>query len=232
MGWFDKHKQVSDGKTPEEQSKAEVDALVERLGASIDERLKPLREEITGLKTDWESIKAEAAKPPAGDGQPKNADGTPREPTEEEKARNTSQATIALAVATNARLTEREVLDELPADWSHLTPDIRALFANTPIQRKAQPDYVDYCRNCADLVIAKAARKAGLRYDQGNKSFFLEDKSAVSTSGEESPLSDPALTWNQTKPDGGVKRWSPAEQLAALGIKPEEFAESIKKGVV
>ena len=232
MGWFDKHK-PAEGKTPEEQSKAEMEALVERLGASIEEKIgKPLREEITALKTDWEAIKAEATKNPAEDKTPRNADGTPRELTDEEKNRNASQATIALAVQTNARLTEREVIDELPRDWSHLIPEIRSMFANTPIQRKAQSDYADYCRNCADLVIAREARKAGLRYDQEHKTFFLEDKSSASNN-EESPLSDPALVWHQQKGDGSVKRWSPEDQLRVLGIDPKEFAERAKKdGVV
>jgi hypothetical protein len=232
MGFFEKHKPAADGKTAEEQSEAQMTALVERLGASLEERIaKPLREDLTALKTEWETIKAEATKPPAAAG-PTDESGKPRELTDEEKRNNATRATITLAVTTNARLTEREIIDELPADWSHLTPDIRALFANTPIERKAQPDYADYCRNCADLVIAKAARKAGLRYDQGNKTFFLEDKSAAGASGQDSPLSDPSLVWNQTKGDGSVKRWTAEEQLRKLGIDPKEFAANVEKGVV
>ena len=45
MGFFDKHKNAAaDGKTAEEQSEAQMNALVDRLGASIEERIKPLRE--------------------------------------------------------------------------------------------------------------------------------------------------------------------------------------------
>jgi len=230
MGWFDKHK-PAEGKNAAEQSEAEMNALVERLGTSLEERIgKPLRDDLTALKTEWETIKAEATRPPAPTG-PTNADGTPRELTDEEKNRQRGDATVALAVATNARLTEREVLDALPADFDDLIPEIRAHFNNTPIQRKAQPDYADYCRNCADVVIAKAARKAGLRSSDGGKTFFLEDKS-TSTSREDGVLSDPALVWNQTKADGSVKAWSPEEQLRKLDIDPAKFSESVKKGVV
>jgi hypothetical protein len=231
MGWFDKHKPV-EGKTAEEQSKAEMDALVDRLGTSLEERIaKPIREELTALKTEWETVKTEATKVPPLDTTPRNADGTPRTLTAEEQARNTQQATLGVAVLTNARLTEREVLDELPTDWSHLVPEIRGLFANTPIEAKAKPDYAQYCRNCADLVIAREARKAGLRYNGESKTFFLEDKSTSATR-EEGVLSDPTLVWHQEKANGVTKVWTPSEQLAALGIDPKEFAESQKKGVV
>jgi hypothetical protein len=229
MGWFDKHKPDAT-KTPEEQSKAEMDALLERFTAVVDERVKPLSDGLTALKSDWDGIKAEAGKTPPPDNRPKNADGTPRELTDEEKSRQRGDATVALAIATNARLTEREVLDALPADWQHLVPEIRAFFNDTPIQRKAQADYAEYCNNCADLVIAKAARKAGLRYNRESQSFFLEDKSTSSTQ-EDGVLSDPSLAWRQETANG-TRVMSAAEQLRKLGIDPKEFEESVKKGVV
>lgn len=230
MPFFNRRKpDASDaGKTAEEQSEAQVNALVEKLGASVEERFfKPLREELTGLKNEWETIKTEATKPPAAAG-PTNADGTPRELSQEEKNALGTKAAFAQSVLTNARLTEREVLDELPADWSHLIPKIRAHFASTSLDRKALPDYADYCRNCADLEIARAARTAGLRFNQESKTFFLEDKSGAGTSGEDNPLNDPSLTWR--KPDGKVV--TGLETLAALDIDPAKFAESMKKGVV
>lgn len=234
MGWFDKHKPAASdaGKTADEQSEAQVNALVDRLGASLEERIaKPLREDLNALKTEWETIKAEATKPPETDKRPKNADGSPRELTQEEKNALGTQAAFAQSVLTNARLTEREVLDELPSDWAHLVPEIRTYFTSTPIDRKAQADYAEYCRNCADLVIAKHARKAGLRYDKDNKTFFLEDKSASGGDHEPGPLSDPSLSWRQ-ETASGTRVWTPEEQLAKLGIDPKDFAESVRKGVV
>jgi hypothetical protein len=223
-------KRGSDDAKTAEQSEAEMNALVERFGASIDERIKPLREGFDALKTDWETIKAEATKPPAPAG-PTNADGTPRELTEDEKRNNITRASVELSVQTSARLTEREVLDSLPADFADLIPDIRALFNNTPIQRKAQSDYADYCNNCADVVIAKHARKAGLRFNRESKTFFLEDKSTSETR-DDGVLSDPDLVWNQQKSNGEIKRWSVADQLRVLDIDPKELADNMKKGVV
>jgi len=190
-----------------------------------------LREGVEKLQSDWDGNKTEATRTTPADTTPRNADGTPRELTAEEKQRNTQQATLGVAVLTNARLTEREVLDELPPDWQHLIPEIRGYFANTPIEQKAKPDYAEYCRNCADLAIAKAARKAGLRYNRENQSFFLEDKSTSSTQ-EDGVLSDPSLAWNQQRGDGSIRTWSAGEQLRKLVIDPKEFEESVKKGVV
>src|SRR4029077_15891037 len=89
MGWFEKHKPAAnaDGKSAEEQSKAEMDALVDRFAGVVDERTKPLREAVEKVQADWETIKAEATKPPEAKG-PTNADGTPRELTDDEKRNN------------------------------------------------------------------------------------------------------------------------------------------------
>ena len=226
MGWLDRHKQA-DGKS-DEQSKAEMDQLVERLGASFEEklnaRLEPLTTTVTALKTDWESIKTEATKT---DTTPRNADGTPRELTDDEKRNNREAATVGLVVQANARLTERDVLDEIPSGWKHIVPDVRKMFADTPIQRKAQPDYAEYCRNIVTLVIGNAARKAGLSTSDNGGSFFLEDKSGSSTE-QGGVLSDPSLAWR--KNDGSTE--SASETLRKLGIAPKDFEESVKRGVV
>ena len=59
MGKWNPFTKTSDDKNVDnkDQSKSEADELVERLGASMEERLKPFRDEITSLKNDWESIK-------------------------------------------------------------------------------------------------------------------------------------------------------------------------------
>ncbi len=229
MAWpkFGREKEPEE-KKDDVQSKADVDALVDRIGSSIEERFfKPLESKVTALQTKWDEIEKAATAPP----KETNEDGTPKVLSEEEKNKLGTQATFAMSVQTNARLTEREVIDEISSSWSHLLPDIRAYFTNTPLARKAQADYPDYCRNIADMVIGKAAKAAGLRYDGQNKSFFLEDKS-TSVTREEGPLSDPSLVWHQQKPDGSTKTWSVADQLAALKIDPKELSDNMKKGIV
>jgi hypothetical protein len=219
----------ADEKT-EEQSKAEMDALLEGFSAKVEEKIAPLRTTVENLQTKWNVIEAEATKPPVVDNRPKNPDGTPRDLTDDEKRNNATLAGVQLSVQTNARLTEREVIDELQDDWKHLIPEIRGIFASTPIEQKARTDYAQYCRNCVDLVIAREARKSGLRRNSETGAFFIESK-GTSESREDSVLSDPSLAWRQETPNG-VRVMSAQEQLEKLGIDPAKFAESVKKGVV
>jgi hypothetical protein len=214
-----------DGEKKDDQSKSEVDELVEKLGASFEaklsERLDPLQKGFTELKGEWDGIKAAATK----NDDPPPADDTL---TEEQKLKKNQDGLFALNVATNARLTESEVISEISANWAHLIPEIRTILAATPLQRKAQADYAVYCRNVKDMIVGQAAQKAGLRYDNKGGRFFLED-AAAKTGGADSPLSDPDLSW--TDPNTG-KTITGSETLARLGIKPEEFVENQKKGYV
>src|SRR6266850_6739021 len=167
-----------------EQEKSEVDQLVEKLGVSFDERIKPLKEGFEALKSEWDGIKAAAEKetPPNN-----NGGGGTEELTDEQKAQRDRKALLVLAVQTNARITEGEVLSEISAQWAHLIPEIKGYFASTPVERKAQPDYAEFCRNIKDMVVGKAAQKAGLRYDNKGSRYWLEDSSAK-TGGADSPL--------------------------------------------
>lgn len=217
------NKKPSEGS--EDQSKAEMDAMFERFGTMVDERMKPLNEKVSALSTDWETVKTEATKVTPPDTRPRDENGNLRELTADEKQRNLNSALVQQNVQTAARLTERDVLDSLPSDWKHLIPEIRALFAQTEIGRKAQPDYAEYCQNCADLVIAREAKKAGLRFNQESKEFFLEDKSAGGSTPD-SILNDPSLAWNNNG-----KVMSAREQLDKLGIDPKKFEERNARGV-
>lgn len=223
MGMLDRFKKTPEGS--DEQSKAEMDAMFERFGAMVDERMKPLNEKVSALSTDWETVKTEATKVTPPDTRPRDENGNLRELTADEKQRNLNSALVQQNVQTAARLTERDVLDSLPSDWKHLIPEIRALFAQTDIGRKAQPDYAEYCQNCADLVIAREAKKAGLRFNQESKEFFLEDKSAGGSTPD-SILNDPSLAWNNNG-----KVMSAREQLDKLGIDPKKFEERNARGV-
>jgi hypothetical protein len=207
-----------------DQSKSEADELVERLGASMEERLKPFRDEITSLKNDWESIKQAASKaeePPPPD---------PASLTPEQRHENERNALLALTVQAHARITEADCISNVASRWPNLIPQIKDAFAKTPVQRKAQTDYAEYCQNIVKMLVGDAAMKAGLNYDdkrEGSK-FFIED-GAGKGDGDESLLSDRSLTW-QDPINGRVE--TPRDTLRKLGIKPEEFEEAMKKGAV
>jgi hypothetical protein len=226
MGLFDR-KKTSDG---EDQSKAEMDAMFERFGSMVDERMKPVVEKVSALSTDWEAVKAEATKSPVVDTRPRDENGNVRDLTPEERQRDMNIALAKQNIATSARLTERDVLDALPKDYADLKPQIAEMFRSTPIERKAQPDYAEYCQNCADLAIAREARKGGVRRNSDTKEFFLEDKSAGS-SASDSILNDPSLVWHYDSPNG-PQTMSAKEQLRKLHIDPKDFEDYAKRGRV
>jgi len=231
VGWSP-FKKTEPEKT-DDQTKSEVDQLVEKLGASFDakltERLDPLQKGFTELKGEWDGIKAAATeKPDTNNNGGAGGGATDETLTDEQKAAKDRRALLILSVQTNARITESEIISEVSGQWAHLVPEMKEFFAHTPVERKAMPDYAVFCRNIKDMVVGKAAQKAGLRFDGKNQRFFLEDATAK-TGGADSPLADPDLNW--TDPNTG-KTISASETLARLGIKPEEFVENQKKGLV
>lgn len=222
MAWPFRKEESQDGKQ-QEQQQADIDALVEKLGVSFEARLKPLQETVTGLKTEWDTMKAAAAKEEEA-ARSKNAE----ELTDEEKRNNAQRAGLELTIRTNARITENEIISEIATRWGKFIPEIKKYFDETPVGRKSMPDYPSYCRNIVTMVIGKAAMDKGLSFSEQGNRFFLEDASAK-TGGDDSPLSDPGLTW--TDPISG-KTMSASEQLGRLGIDPAKFVESQKKGYV
>jgi hypothetical protein len=210
------------GTADDQQSKSEADLLVEKLGASIDERLKPLTEKVEGIAS-WQSkieeqFKAETAPDPN-----KNSDGT--ELTAEQKAERDKNALFALTVQANARITETEVLNAIQNKWPQFVAEARGIFAKTNWQRKTQADYPDYCNNVVDMLIGREAKKGGLGYDSNTSRFFVED-SAASTGGEDSPLNNAELTWTDERTG---RTLTASEQLARLKIDPKKFTEWMKQ---
>lgn len=228
MGMLDRFKKTPEGS--DDQSKAEMDAMFERFGTMVDERLKPVTEKVSTLAGEWETIKAEATKTAPPDTRPRDEHGNVRELTADEKQRNLNIALAEQNVQNAARFIERDVLDTLPTDFKDLKPQIAQMFRDTPVARKAQPDYAEYCQNCADLAIAREARKGGLRRNPDTREFFLEDKSSGS-SEPDSILNDPSLVWHYDSPSG-PRSMTAAEQLRKLHIDPKTFEDSVKKGLV
>jgi hypothetical protein len=218
MGFWDKKQdaQIDEKKADESvQSKTEIDQLVEKLGASFEERLRPIREEVTGIKAKFDAI--EQAASATEDAEPADL------ATNAEKWKQENLGPLAVQNALlAARITEREVLDSVPDEWRDVViPRVRELLdKQTNIQQKASPSYPAYVQNCVDLIIGQEAKKAGLRRDSKTKQFFIED--ATRSSSEATPLNDASLDWIDRK--GRVHKGS--ETLQKLGIDPVEFAKS------
>jgi hypothetical protein len=217
----------------EDDAKKELDAFIDRIGTSLEakleEKLKPIREEVGAVKTKWEALE-KAAGEGGGNNGSDNGGGGGEELTPEQKLELNNRKHLALTIATNARITEGEILGEVSTQGlSEFIPKIKEYFQNTPIDRKGQADYAVYCRNIVNMVVGEAARTGGLRFDGNNKKFFLEDAGGKGGENQQYDFLAGDMAW--TDPRSG-KVVSASQQLAKLGIKPEEFAESIKKGVV
>ena len=219
---------------PDEEAKKELDAFIDRIGTSfeakLEDKLKPIREEVTAVKTKWEALeKAAGEGGGGGNGGGEGGGGGDQNFTDEQKRELKDRQLLALSIVTNARVTEGEILGEAVGQGlGEFVPKIKEYFQNTPVERKGQADYPTYCRNIVKMVVGTAAIDGGLRFDGQSKKFFLEDASGKGGDNQYDFLAGD-LAW--TDPRSG-KTFSASEQLAKLGIKPEEFAESIKKGAV
>lgn len=216
--------------TAEEKLKreeAEQTAFFGKIGELVKNEMKPVADTVADLQGKWKKLEESAA---ADEHDNDNNDDANL--TEEEKRRKNDEIEkrkiLALSIMTNARITENEVLQEVHTKFPEYESKIREYFANTPIERKGQADYAAYCQNIVDMVLGKAARAGGLRYDTSNKRFFLEDASGGDGKENYDFLASD-VTWQD--PRSG-KIVTGREQLAKLGITPEEFRKSQEKGIV
>lgn len=202
----------------EAQSKAEMDALVERLGSSVEQRFSSkLEEAIKPIRERVESFEANLRAP-----RQKEDPAEPADPTlDPERWKAENLGPLALQnVLLAARLTENEVLARVEPGWQHLIPEIKKYLEATPPVRKAEKDYPDYVQNCVDLAIGRAAKAAGVKYNSKDQRVFIESGSN-GTNGIESVFSDD-MYWV----DRRGRRMSGEEQLSRLGIDPKEFSKS------
>jgi hypothetical protein len=223
MGLFSKKQ---DEKQNDGQSKSEADALVEKLGASIEEKFGKKFEAVDTLLAKWNKMEQEAAES-LNDEARRSAKAAEESLTPEEKLANENKKLFLLQVLTNARITEQECIDEVKGQWPGLVPRIREVLATIPMDDKAKGDYPQRCRNAVKLVVGDEAIKNGLRQDRNSGKFMIED-SVAKTGGEESPLNDSDLTWiDPRNPDRPPM--TATQQLAKLKIDPKEFADWAKK---
>jgi hypothetical protein len=205
------------------QSKSEADQLIERLGATIDEKLSPLRTQVETITNKWNAMEDEAKR---GLNEEANRSRAAAEEnlTTEEKLQGENRRLLMATLLTNARITETECVDEVKGAWPQLLPRIREVLGTIPMEDKVKPDYAQRCRNAVKLIVGDEAIKGGLRQDRNTGKFLIED-SASKTSGPESPLNDPELTWTDER---SGQTLTAAQQLAKLHIKPEDFEKFMK----
>lgn len=112
---------------------------------------------------------------------------------------------MARTLEIEARLSKADVKAEYEAAgygelWSQYAAEIDAAVDGAPLitnDGKVFRGDKAYIRNCVDMVLGRAARKANLRFDGKNKGFFLEP--ASSTSEQAARVEADGLTDNQRK---------------------------------
>lgn len=216
------NKDESATKTEPEQTKNEVDQLVERLSQHFDAKFTPILQDVTALKTDFDALKAAAATP----ANKETSESSPKQLTSfiDDGDRAFAERIGPLAVQTtqlSARVIESEALRQVQADgWDTLIPEIKKHLDSTPLVRKAASDYAAYVENVVSMVIGANARKAGLRMDGSKKTFYLEDASAKTS------VSPSAFTSDQNWIDQKGRVHTAEETLSKLGIDPQKFAKA------
>jgi hypothetical protein len=209
--WFSKDPDEKKEQPPDDQSK-----LLDAFAAKFEEVVKPLRESVTALQTEWNAIKEEAGKTT------ETSTTSTTELSAEEKQNQNNRALLEMNIQTRAMIIERDCLNALSGDWAHLKPQLTEMFAKTSSATKAMPNYGALCHDAVHMLIGREAAKGGLRRDNSGR-FFLEDANAK-TGGEDSPL-------NQFEAWQSDDRTETAGQtLSKLGIDPERFASDLREG--
>jgi hypothetical protein len=207
----------------QEQSKAEMEEFTMSLRTSLEEAIaKPLREEITALRT---KIESSAPKPAV------RTEAPPEIPSvldNEEAAFAARIGPVAIQTGLlNARMTEVEVLSDVSIrGWGHLIPQIReVLEKQTPVQTKISPSYKGYLENVVDMLIGKEAKSKGLKFDGNKQTFFLEDASGTGNT----PANSKMRQLEHDATDGRIdilKGRSVAEWAKNMGISnPDSLLE-------
>jgi hypothetical protein len=225
------NKKPPEGETEEQRKQREEreqNEFIEKIGVTLDAKVKaavePISTQVKTLDERWKNLESAAS---ANDDEHAD-DNLTDDQKRQRDDRIEKNKLLALTIATNARITESEVLAEVRAKFPEFETKIKEIYANTALERKGAADYAAYCRNVMKMVVGEAALAGGLRYDADKKSFFLENASG---GGDAEPHDFLASDMTWTDPKSG-KTLTGREQLAKLGIKPDEFAASVKNGVV
>lgn len=183
---------------PNEKSIAEIiSESLKPFNESLDQRFAAIQQDIEGLK-------------------PKPRPATPAEiPSvldDENAAFNTRmtpiiQSQLELEAKINTRDVKQEYIDAgFGAIWSQNEKEITDVLNSTAL---VQPDGqggvkklrgdAQYIRNVADMIIGRAARNGGVRFDGTKKTFFLEGANGDNGGPGSKPSETEGLTQKQVK---------------------------------
>lgn len=192
MSWDDdrKAKQGEEDarkKAAEEQSKAQADDLIAKLGTALDAKLKPFNDKLAEFDGRFQKLESNTAKPETKSG---DDDAIPSVMENEDAAFAKRLGPVVInQIKLQARLIETEAMNDLSSrGFGQYAADVRGYLDKTPLETKAKNDYDGYCRNVVTMVIGQKALSKGLKLDD-KQEFFIEDASGNSSKGATHELS-------------------------------------------
>lgn len=205
-------------KTPEKSNEKSVAEIISESLTPFTQRFDQLQQDINELKKPKEVVK-------------------PREPQErisvlddEDAAFNQRmtpilQSQLELEARINTRDVKQEYIDAgFGAIWASNEKDITSTLEGTALVqadgnggfKKLRGD-AQYIRNVADMIIGRAAKAGGVRFDGGKKTFYLEGANGGENAGGSRAAETEGLTAKQVK------------LAQRLGIPLDKFKGTVSK---
>ncbi len=189
-----------DPNKPAEKTPAEL------IAESVTSSLKPLVDKLDSFGQRLDSIEQGAPKrTPKPEGQPESQP-KPAEVAsvwdDEAAAFNQRLTPIVLhQMEVEARLVKNEIKQEYVKAgfgdmWDQFAAEIDQSLSNSPVvggDGKPVRGNPDYIRNVVDMIFGRAARKAGMKFNAQEKTFFLESGTGPS-GAEHTPPADDGMT--------------------------------------
>lgn len=188
----------------------------------LAESLSPFKDSIESLRTDLANLKESLKKPEA----PPRADpAQPISVLDNEDAAFAQRMTPLLA--RQLELESRVVYNDIKQEYTHsgfgdlwdkFETEIRKMLESSPLVNaegkplRGDPQYV---RNVVDMILGRAAREAGIRFDTKTKGFFLE------------PAGGDAGSLPKPEADGLTE--SQRKVLSRMGVTAERSKDIMKK---
>ena len=203
MGLFDK-KEVKnpDAAAADGAAKVEERSAADLIAESISTALRPFAQRLDEVAQRVDEVATQTRKP-----EPKAEPIQTTSVLENEDAAFAQRLTpvVMRQLELEARMVRNDIKAEYAGQgfgdlWAQFEAEINTTLEGSPLVDgvgKALRGSPDYIRNVVDMVFGRAARKAGMRFDNKAKQFFLE--SASGDSGRSVVPTDDGLTDGQRK---------------------------------
>lgn len=211
MSWpFDTEKKVDPPNAEAGAEKKVEKTPAEIIAESVSAALKPLSDKIDAYDVRFKTLETNTKRP-----EPKV---TPVENTSVLDDENVAFAQrLTPLMLRQLELEARIVKGDIKAEyaqagygelWAQYESEINQVLENSPLvngEGKAMRGDPQYIRNAVDMIMGRAARKAGMRFDGKSKGFFLETAgNAGGNDGTHAPEAD-GMTEGQRKIFGRMK---------------------------